>query len=219
MYPKTTATNSFRGLLNSRKSHPGHIGPLRVHFRSLHSGDEKALRLLFASLDADSLYRRFGGCGADLALHQIQVLLDDVIPAHAAMVATIVVRGHRRIVGLAHFCPGELDGYAEVAFLVQPAYRHLGIASGLLRRLVPQVPRQGFQGIVAQVQASNTSMLEVFRDVLGAPDARSIECGEILLRWTLKPAGPPRRARWHGAPPAGYRATEIVRRRRLGRGL
>jgi RimJ/RimL family protein N-acetyltransferase len=76
---------------------------------------------------------------------------------------------------------------AEVAFVVEDAYQHQGLATMLLHQLVNRARRAGITRLVAEVLAENSAMLSVFRDV-GLPVQFKTDWGVVELTMTIAPS-------------------------------
>jgi GNAT superfamily N-acetyltransferase len=67
-----------------------------------------------------------------------------------------------RIIAEARFVKDRTRPYGDVAFVVDEEYQGIGIASYMLEMLIRLAKERGLQGFIADVLASNNSMLKVF---------------------------------------------------------
>jgi len=80
------------------------------------------------------------------------------------------------IIAEGRFVKDRTRPYGDVAFVVDEDYQGLGIASYMLDMLIRLAKERGLQGFVADVLASNKSMLKVF-EKSGLPVKSSLSSG------------------------------------------
>src|SRR4051794_4928709 len=155
-----TATEPVAGRARtSQRRHAGTIsvmttpGAIPIVLRPVAGSDEPALDRLLGQLSPEDRYRRFFSGATDVhrAAHEAAERLGLVAVSDEEVV------GHGMLVP----CAG---GEGEVAFEVDPRWRHHGIASTLLAGLVEQGRGAGLRAITADVLCENPDMLAVFRE-------------------------------------------------------
>jgi acetate---CoA ligase (ADP-forming) len=125
--------------------------------------DVPALRQFFHDLSSESRYRRFFSAG-EAPDAVIERLSDSTHPArNLTLVAERSVDGAVRIVAAASYTAVNSD-CAEAAFAVADTFQGKGLGTLLLERLAVLAERAGIRRFQATTLASNTQMLEVFRE-------------------------------------------------------
>lgn len=152
----------------------------RIHFRLIRIDDEERLRAFFRSHTEDTIYLRYGMMVGEMSHERALELVRLDGHKELAMIGLAGPEHNEHIVAVGRYYWEETTNLAEVAFVVHEQYRDMGIATHLLQALVNIVRDQGFAGITAQLLACNTSMLRVFRDVLGCAEEISYG-GEMTL--------------------------------------
>ena len=145
--------------LQLKSGKPVLIRPIR------HDDRERVIRA-FHELESGSVYTRFFApkkelSGADLA----RIDASDFV--HGLMlVATIGEGDDETIIGGASYVVVERPGdplTAEVSFLIEEDYHGQGLATGLMTMLTEAAREHGIRRFEAEVLASNSAMLGVFR--------------------------------------------------------
>ena len=136
-----------------------------IEFRPLLPSDEFASRNFFYSLQETTVYYRF--------FQRRKVFSRDMLQKHWAEVdykknMTIIgqmQKGQRKeIVAIGSYADShEIEGYAEVAFVVREDFQDQGIGSYLLSILESIARENGFKGFIATVLSENTKMIHVFK--------------------------------------------------------
>jgi RimJ/RimL family protein N-acetyltransferase len=93
-----------------------------------------------------------------------------------AVVALVGPPAQEHIIAEARFVKDRTRPYGDVAFVVDEEYQGIGIASFMLDMLIRLAKERGLQGFVADVLASNKSMLKVF-EKSGLPVRSSLSSG------------------------------------------
>lgn len=105
--------------------------------------------------------RRFHGAKRELSEPLAHRLTELDGQNDVAIVATTGTRG--RIVGVARFCRMSPTS-AEVAFVIEDEYQHLGIGRRLMRRLRATALQNGITEFVAEVLPGNMPMLHLLHE-------------------------------------------------------
>jgi GNAT superfamily N-acetyltransferase len=124
-----------------------------VVVRPLRPSDAAGVAQLLDRLSETDRYRRWFTGGADVHAAARDAAHHD---------GAIAVAGDRTV-GHGLLVDGADDG-CEVAFEVDPAWRHHGIATQLLAALVEEARRRGHRTVSADVLSENADMLAVFAE-------------------------------------------------------
>jgi len=133
-----------------------------MNVRPLLPSDEIAYRNFFYSLKEDTIYLRF--------FRNISVFSHKMAQEHWAgldyrknvsLVGLVQNRGNNEIIAIGTYVE-EVDGRAEVAFVVREDFQGMGIATYLLEKIEAIARKNGFKGFTASVLAQNHGMLRVF---------------------------------------------------------
>lgn len=144
-----------------------------VIVRPLRPSDAEGVGRLLDGLSETDRYRRWFTGGAD-----VHAAARDAAH-HAGMIAVAGDRtvGHGLLVD-------DAEEGCEVAFEVDPAWRHHGVATQLLAALVGQARRRGRRTVAADVLSENADMLAVFAEHGGFVPRR--EGGVVHLTLVLR---------------------------------
>jgi len=156
-------------------------GTLRL--RPPGSGDADRVLTFFSELSDESLFRRFHGFRA-VDRSMVEPFLDPDWSTRGALVASLGDDGESRIVALGSYSRiGDTDG-ADMAFAVSDDEQGRGIGTRLLEQLALTAHRNGISRFVADVLASNSAALGVFRGA-GFEVSRTRDADEIELRFPI----------------------------------
>jgi len=139
-----------------------------VLYRPLRPDDERALRDLFYSHSAETVYFRYGTALKRLSAEQIQrfVTLDYdsrmAIGAFVGRDGDPVVGDDEVLIAVGRYDLDRATNYAECAFVVHDDYQGQGAGSALLKLLMQAARARRVEGFTAQVLARNTRMMRVF---------------------------------------------------------
>jgi RimJ/RimL family protein N-acetyltransferase len=126
--------------------------------------DKSLFAAAFERLSPESVYRRFFQTKQQLSAEELRYFTELDFKNHVALVVTLPQQPDE-LIGVGRFvrlpAPAPQDR-AEVAFTVADAYQGQGVATLLLRHLVPLAGRLGIRHFEAEVQPDNRQMLEVF---------------------------------------------------------
>jgi acetyl coenzyme A synthetase (ADP forming)-like protein len=135
-----------------------------AHLRRATGADADLLRAFLRQVSPEALSRRFnGGITIERA---VQALLPRETPTR--QVSLLVLSGGEdapRVIATGCYAPagGDRPQSAEVAILVQDENQNRGLGTLLLERLALIASHDGITRFVAETQADNHPMLEVFR--------------------------------------------------------
>ena len=132
-----------------------------LQIRPVHRDDAAALADLYRRESDESLRLRFFGAGRSYVDHEVERLVRDSGPDHAALLAddagvVVGVVSYERV-------PGRDS--AEFALLVDDRQHGRGIGTLLLEHLAEYARRHGVRKLVGDVLAENTAMLRLARDL------------------------------------------------------
>ena len=118
--------------------------------------------LFFRMRDEDvrtRFFRRLRSLTDEMAQHLCSVGYE----TEMAFAAVVGEREAERVVGTACYFADPSTGFADVAFMVDPAWQGTGLGSHLQDRMVEYGRGHGLRGFTADVLAENAPMLNVFR--------------------------------------------------------
>jgi ribosomal protein S18 acetylase RimI-like enzyme len=157
----------------------------RVRIRPLRAGDEPLLHEAFSRMSERSVYFRFFSplkrLPEDMARRLARV---DSRERYALAAVTREPDGLEHVVGVARYDRVPGTNVAEVAVAVIDEYQHLGLGSGLLRRLAQVAREQGLERFVLIVLPENVSMLGLLRRMGWMHEAR-LEGGVYEITFPL----------------------------------
>lgn len=143
--------------------------------RPLADSDRPAVEALFAASSEQSLYSRFFTLGRRAATEYVSHIFEPINST-----SSLIAEMDGEILGLANAEPCGPDE-AEVAFMVADRAHGMGMGTLLLEHLAAHSRRSGTRWFIAEVLASNVSMLRVFQDA-GFEVDRHMEPGVVRLR-------------------------------------
>jgi RimJ/RimL family protein N-acetyltransferase len=162
----------------------------RVFIRPILPSDAPELAEAIKTADADTLRRRFLGGPPPVTPELLAHLTTIDYIRRFALVA--IDPASQRGVAIARYEPVG-DDVAEVAIAVTPAWRHAGLASGLLLLLAKAAAERGIHTFTGSYLAGNRPVAALIEDADG-PDGQLIEQGITEFSVTLdsdpKAAGP-----------------------------
>jgi acyl-CoA hydrolase/RimJ/RimL family protein N-acetyltransferase len=118
--------------------------------------------LFFRMRDDDvrtRFFRRLRSLTDEMAQHLCSVGYD----TEMSFAAVVGEREAERIVGSACYFADPSTGYADVAFMVDPAWQGTGLGLILQQRITEYARGRGLRGFTADVLAENAAMVSVFR--------------------------------------------------------
>lgn len=134
-----------------------------VLLRPARTGDALALQDLFYRMPPQDVYTRFFRHLTTLPLSTAEHLTSVSFEDEVTFLAVVGDWGSEQIVGTASYFLDRVSGSADVAFMVDPSYKGLGLGAALQERLIEYARSQGVRAFTADVLAENTAMLRLFR--------------------------------------------------------
>ena len=104
-------------------------------------------------------FRRLRSLTDELAQHLCSVGYE----AEMAFAAVVGERESERIVGSSSYFVDPATGFADVAYMVDPAWQRIGLGTLLQERTMEYARGHGVRGFTADVLIDNTPMMAVFR--------------------------------------------------------
>lgn len=153
--------------------------------RAIRPDDREAFLAFHAGLSEESRYFRYFSARRRLPEHEVRHFTEVDQRDHAG----VVVWAGGAIVGHALYDRLEDPEEAEVALEVADAYQGHGVGTAMLAELARCASRAGIRRFVAHVLPTNQRMLEVFRDLGFAEQAR-FEDGVVRVRVDLPGRSP-----------------------------
>jgi RimJ/RimL family protein N-acetyltransferase len=124
-----------------------------VLIRPIAPSDAPALAEAIESADADTIRRRYLGRHLQVTPELVDYLTTVDYARRFALVA--VEPASQRGVAIARYEPAEQDGTAEVAIVVTPGWRDVGLAAELLRLLAQAASERGIHTFTGTYLADN----------------------------------------------------------------
>jgi acyl-CoA hydrolase/RimJ/RimL family protein N-acetyltransferase len=134
-----------------------------VRIRPTRTGDFRALQDLFYRMPADDVQTRFFQALTALTDVAAQNLCSVDYEDDMAFAAVTGPPEHERVVATGCYFLEGSHGLAEIAYMVDPDWQGVGLASMLHARLVEYARQRHVRGFLAEVMARNDAMLRVFR--------------------------------------------------------
>jgi RimJ/RimL family protein N-acetyltransferase len=134
-----------------------------VRIRPTRTVDFRALQDLFYRMPADDVQTRFFQALTALTDVAAQNLCSVDYEGDMAFAAVTGPPEHERVVATCCYFLEGSQGLAEVAYMVDPDWQGVGLASMLHARLVEYARERNVRGFLAEVLARNDAMLRVFR--------------------------------------------------------
>ncbi|HUG73452.1 MAG TPA: GNAT family N-acetyltransferase [Steroidobacteraceae bacterium] len=132
----------------------------RVTIRSIEAGDVELERRFIEELSPQARRFRFL-CTMKTPGEALLRQLTDIVPVRdAALIAVIDEAGREREVGVARFSATP-DGRAEMAVTVSDDWRHRGLATALMHRLINVARDRGLVALYSIDAAENQPMREL----------------------------------------------------------
>jgi acyl-CoA hydrolase/RimJ/RimL family protein N-acetyltransferase len=137
-------------------------GGVEVRFRHIKPSDEEEMRRLFYRFSDQAVYYRYFSPIKTMPHAKMQQYVNIDCNRTCSIVAIIGPPESEHLIAEARFVKDRTRPYGDVAFVVDEEYQGAGIASYMLEMLIRLAKERGLQGFVADVLASNKSMLKVF---------------------------------------------------------
>lgn len=176
---------------NHYESHAVCKNGVMVFIRPIRPEDARPLSDLYASLSAQSMFRRFFTVMRQVPERMLARFTQIDYDREMAMVAIRECDGEEEIVGVARIIPEWNRKKGEFAVVTRDAWQGLGVGAALMERLLPIAQKMGIEKIYGLVLAENTQML-AFGRKLGMERKPGTDSGEQELSMDLSPgdAGP-----------------------------
>lgn len=136
-----------------------------VHVRPVTPDDLGELRRAIANADPETLYQRFLGAAPPHTHASLRRLVELDYRQRLA-VAAFEARGHGVAIARYEGAPGSTA--AEVAVVVDPAWRHIGLATDLVNTLARAAMANGITRFTATTLAANWDVQDIVA-LSGAP--------------------------------------------------
>jgi acyl-CoA hydrolase/L-amino acid N-acyltransferase YncA len=159
-----------------------------VLVRPTRAVDRPALQALFHRLPEQDVHTRFFTKLNSLTDRTADHLCNVDYEEDMAFAVVVGPPAAERIVATSSYHVNARDGFAEVAYLVDPAWQRTGLASALHARTVEYARSHGVRGLTADVLVENDAMMTVFRR--GAATGHDLEIEiedgifELRMRFT-----------------------------------
>jgi len=157
-----------------------------VLLRPSASGDAQGIRDLFHGLSDRDVYTRFFRKVCGLSDRDVQRLCNMNFENEVAFVACFGPRENPQIVAQSCYFVDPSSNLAETAFMVHPAWQGSGLGATLQRRMAAHAQARGVRGFVAEIMASNESMIRLARaGAVTGPNQVTVESNGGTVRITL----------------------------------
>ena len=137
---------------------------LRVRFRAIRPSDEEGMRHLFYRFSEKMVYYRYFQTVRSMPHAKMQEYVNVDWNQVMSIVGLVGEEGKGRIIAEARYIKIPGNPFAEVVFVVDENYQHLGVATFLYRMLIRLAKERGVRGFVAEVLYSNIGgIMKVFK--------------------------------------------------------
>jgi acyl-CoA hydrolase/RimJ/RimL family protein N-acetyltransferase len=157
-----------------------------VRVRPTRTDDRGSMQDLFHRLPEKDVTTRFFNRLTSLTDQAADHLVNVDYDEEMAFAAVVGPPEHERIVATSSYYRDPRDAFAEVAYMVEPAWQGSGLATALHARTVEYARTHGVRGLTADVLMSNPAMLKVFRRGVGHTLRMEADAGvyEIRMKFT-----------------------------------
>ncbi|MFC1852056.1 GNAT family N-acetyltransferase [candidate division CSSED10-310 bacterium] len=136
---------------------------LIVNFRPIKPSDEEAMRTLFYRFSDESVYYRYFSAIKTMPHAKMQEYVNVDFSKDMAIIGySVSATGKHRLVCEGRYVHSPHHPYADTAFVVDEQFQNHGIATFLLDYLIQIAKQHGLKGLMADVLATNKSMMKVF---------------------------------------------------------
>ena len=135
---------------------------LSVVFRAIKPSDEEEMRRLFYRFSDEAVYYRYFSTVKTMPHSRMQEYVNVDFSQTMSIVGIIEEHGHEHIISEARYIKNGQTLFAEVAFIVDEKYQHLGVATYMYQMLIRLAKEVGLHGFTADVLSSNIEMMKVF---------------------------------------------------------
>jgi len=137
---------------------------LRVRFRAIRPSDEEGMRHLFYRFSEKTVYYRYFQTVRSMPHAKMQEYVNVDWNQVMSIVGLVGEEGKGRIIAEARYIKIPGNPFAEIVFVVDENYQHLGVATFLYRMLIRVARERGVRGFVAEVLYSNIGgIMKVFK--------------------------------------------------------
>jgi GNAT superfamily N-acetyltransferase len=154
----------------------------RVFLRPVLPTDVDELRRAIGEADPETVRSRFLGGRPPTSDHEIARLVDVDYNRRLAVVALLP---DGRGVGIARYEAGAEADIAEVAVVVDPQWRHVGLATALVRLLTAGAVRNGIHRFSADFFDANLDVRDLFVDTGLSYQTTAATSGVVTAEVTL----------------------------------
>jgi GNAT superfamily N-acetyltransferase len=137
-------------------------GGLEVRFRAIKPSDEEEMRHLFYRFSDKMVYYRYFSPIKVMPHAKMQQYVNVDYNTTMSIVGLVGPPEQEHIIAEARFVKDKKRPYGDVAFVVEEKYQGTGIATYLYAMLIRLAKERGLHGFVADVLATNKSMIKVF---------------------------------------------------------
>ena len=132
-----------------------------VLMRPAGATDAEGIRTLFHRMPERDVYTRFFRNIRGLSNRDVQRLCNLNPDSEVAFVAAVGPREDPQVVAHTCYFTDADTGYAETAFMIHPDWQRCGLAGAMQSRMVEHARERGVRGFVADVLATNDSMIRL----------------------------------------------------------
>jgi GNAT superfamily N-acetyltransferase len=136
----------------------------QLRFRAIRPSDEEGMRHLFYRFSEKAVYYRYFQTVRSMPHAKMQAYVNVDWNQVMSIVGLVGEEGKGRIIAEARYIKIPGNPFAEVVFVVDENYQHLGVATFLYRMLIRLAKERGVRGFVAEVLYSNIGgIMKVFK--------------------------------------------------------
>jgi RimJ/RimL family protein N-acetyltransferase len=160
-----------------------------VTVRPTRAGDRGGMQELFHRLSDKDVTTRFFNRLTSLTDQAADHLCNVDYEEEMAFAVVVGPPEHERIVATSSYYRDPRDGFAEVAYMVEPDWQGCGLATALHGRTLEYARAHGVRGFTADVLMGNPAMLQVFRRATGHSLRMEADAGvyELRMKFTEQP--------------------------------
>ncbi len=153
-----------------------------VLLRPTRAVDRSGLQELFHRMPEEDIQTRFFLKLRSLTDRAADHLCNVDYEKDMAFAAVTGQAEHERIVATSSYYVDPRDGFADVAYMVEPGWQGSGLATALHARTIEYAREHGVRGFTADVLMNNLGMMKVFRRGVGYVLERELEDGVYEVR-------------------------------------
>jgi acyl-CoA hydrolase/RimJ/RimL family protein N-acetyltransferase len=134
-----------------------------IVIRPARATDVKGLQDVFYHLTPHDVYTRFFSCLKSLSISMAEHLCNVDYDHEMAFVAVIGDEEEEQVIGSACYVANPSTNMADVAYMIRPEWKGLGLGILLQQTMIEYAKRKGLRGFTADILGENEAMLKLIR--------------------------------------------------------